>query len=229
MAAPRLLAFKGRMAGKITALIVQKRNKNRVNVYLDGEFAFGLAAIEAIKLHKGQTLGEDEIERLRALDAVEQAHERALTLLSYRPRSADEIRQRLGAAGFSEDAVAAAIERLTSAGLLDDLAFARYWVESRGQFSPRGARALRFELRRKGIPDAVATEALGDLDEAALAYHVGRKRLERLRHLDEAAQRKRLGDYLHRRGFSYEIVSEVLDRLWRGGDQERDEHKDWEG
>ena len=217
------------MAGKITALIVQKRNKNRVNVYLDGEFAFGLAAIEAIKLHKGQTLGEDEIERLRALDATEQAHERALALLAYRPRSADEIRQRLGTAGFSEQAITAAIERLTSAGLLDDLAFARYWVESRGQFSPRGARALRFELRRKGISDAAAAEALDDLDESALAYRVGRKRLERLRHLDEAARRKRLGDYLHRRGFSYEVVNDVLDRLWRDDDQEKDEHRDWEG
>ena len=83
------------MTGTITALIAQKRNKDRVNVYLDGEFAFGLAAIEAIRLRQGQVLSDEEIEHLKALDEIERAHERALNLLSYRPRSAQEIRPQI--------------------------------------------------------------------------------------------------------------------------------------
>ena len=79
------------MAGTITALRYQKRNKNRVNVYLDDQFAFGLAAIEAARLHVGQTLTDDDVVRLRRRDDVERAYERALDFLSYRPRSEAEV------------------------------------------------------------------------------------------------------------------------------------------
>jgi regulatory protein len=217
------------MAGRITALIAQKRNKDRVNVHLDGEFAFGLAAIEAIKLHKGQVLSDEEIARLKALDEVERSQERALNLLSYRPRSAEEIRRRLQSAGFSEHAVEVAIERLTRSGLLDDLAFAHYWVDNRGRFKPRGEHALRHELRQKGLSDAVITEALDGLDEEELAYRAGRKRLQRLRNLDEPTRRKRLGDFLRRRGFSYDVIRDVIDRLWNEFCLEWDGHGDSEG
>jgi regulatory protein len=75
------------MAGTITALRFQKRNKNRVNVYLDGQFAFGLVAIEAARLRVGQTLSDNDVARLQMRDEVERAYERALNFLSYRPRS----------------------------------------------------------------------------------------------------------------------------------------------
>ena len=83
------------MAGTISALRYQKRNKNRVNVYVDDQFAFGLAAIEAARLRVGQALSDDDIARLRRQDDVERAHERALNFLSYRPRSEAEVRRNL--------------------------------------------------------------------------------------------------------------------------------------
>jgi regulatory protein len=153
------------MAGTITALVAQKRNKERVNVYLDGEFAFGLALIEALKLHKGQQLSDDDIARLKALDEIEVAHDRALNFLSYRPRSSEEVRRNLHQKEFAEQTIETVIERLTGAGLLDDAAFARYWVDNRERFEPRSRRALRYELRQKGVPDAAIQAALGDLDE----------------------------------------------------------------
>jgi regulatory protein len=58
------------MAGTITALRFQKRNKDRVNVYLDGQFAFGLAAIEAVRLRVGQTLSDDDVARLQRRPAA---------------------------------------------------------------------------------------------------------------------------------------------------------------
>lgn len=203
-----------RMTGTITALVVQKRNKNRVNVYLDGEFAFGLAAIQAMKLRKGQVLSDADIAQLKTLDEVERAYERALKLLAYRPRSIEEVRQHLRAARFSEEPIETAIERLTQAGLLDDLAFARYWVENRERFSPRGVRALRYELRQKGLSDAVISDALSRLDEEALAHQAACTRLRRLKRADPEIRRKRLEDFLLRRGFAYEIVRDVLDHLW---------------
>jgi regulatory protein len=203
------------MAGTITALVAQKRNKERVNVYLDGEFAFGLALIEALKLHKGQQLSDDDIARLKVLDEIEVAHDRALNFLSYRPRSSEEVRRNLREKEFAEQTIETVIERLTGADLLDDAAFARYWVDNRERFQPRSRRALRYELSQKGVPDAAIQAALDDLDEEDAAYRAASARLRRYARADEETFRKRLGDFLARRGFGYGIVRDVLDRLWR--------------
>lgn len=204
------------MAGTITALVVQKRNKERVNVHLDGEFAFGLALSEAMKLKKGQVLSDEDIAHLQALDEVEVVHERALNLLSYRPRSTDEVRRKLrdSKREFSDTAIEKVIERLERAGLLDDEAFARYWVDNRERFNPRSARALRHELRQKGVSNQVADRVLEDLDEQDAAYRAAQAKVRRYAHADEDEFRKRMGGYLSRRGFSYGVVRDVLDRLW---------------
>jgi regulatory protein len=203
------------MAGTITALVVQKRNKQRVNVYLDGEFAFGLAMIEAMKLSKGQQLSDEDIARLEALDEVEVAKEKALDYLSYRPRSVEEVQRSLLDKDFSPYAVEIVIDKLLEAGLLDDEAFARYWVENRERFKPRSRRALRYELRRKGLSDAAIDPALEDVDEYDAAYRAAESRVRRYRNADEATFRKKMGGYLQRRGFSYSITRDVLDTLWQ--------------
>ena len=87
--------------GKITALKVQKRNPNRVNVYLDDEFAFGLARIVAAWLHIGQELSVDKIALLQAQDAGEVAYLQALHFISFRPRSEVEVHRKLAEKGAS--------------------------------------------------------------------------------------------------------------------------------
>ena len=211
------------MAGTITALVVQKRNKERVNVYLDGEFAFGLAMIEALKLHKGQKLSDEEITQLQALDEIEKAHERALNYLSYRPRSVDEVRQNLSKK-YPESAVEIVIERLERTGLLNDQAFARFWVENRDQFKPRSERALRYELRQKGVSDADIDLALETLDESDAARRAAEEQVRRYRQADEGTFRKRLSSFLARRGFSYGIIRDVVDQLWDERSHQTDMH-----
>jgi regulatory protein len=88
----------------------------------------------------------------------------AARFLEVRPRSVDEVRRRLRDAGYRLDLVVTAIERLTDLGMLDDEAFARAWVESRDRARPRGERALRSELRRKGVVDSIVTDVLGERD-----------------------------------------------------------------
>jgi len=87
------------MGRRITGLRFQKHTAERVNVYLDGHFAFGLPAIEAARLRVGQELSEAEIERLRALDAEQKAYDRAVRFLAFRPRSEAEVRRHLAQAG----------------------------------------------------------------------------------------------------------------------------------
>jgi regulatory protein len=202
------------MAGTITSLVVQKRNKDRVNVYIDGEYAFGLAMIEAVKLRKGQVLSADEIARLQSLDEVETAHERALNFLSFRPRSAAEVRRNLREKEVPDSVIEQVIERLERTGLVDDMAFARFWVENREMSKPRSERGLRFELRQKGVADDAINAALTEINEDDSAYRAALERARRIPRTDKQFFAKRLGDFLARRGFSYNVVRETVDRVW---------------
>ena len=203
----------GKPTKTVTALDVQKRNKERVNVYLDGEFAFGLGMLEAARLHKGQQLTESEIAALTSQDTVEQAYDRALRFLGTRPRSSAEIRRNLTEKETAPAMIEAVITRLEAQGDVDDAAFARFWITNRQQFKPRGSRALRFELREKGIPTNIIDEALAGLDASEAAYQAARDKARQLSKLEPRAFREKLGAFLARRGFDYGAVREVTDRL----------------
>jgi regulatory protein len=200
------------MSGTITELKFQQRNKERVNIYLDGEFAFGLDAVEAAKLRKGQVLSDDEISALRAQDERNRAFNRAVRFLRYRPRSQVEVERNLREKGVADQVISAVVERLERAGYLDDEAFARFWVENREQFKPRGRRALRHELRQKGVGDRVIAQVLEGIDEEAAAWRAIEGRMQQWRTLDRDQLRKKLMGYLSRRGFNYEIISIVFEK-----------------
>jgi regulatory protein len=202
------------MTGKITALKVQKKNRDRVNVYVDGRFALGLPAIAAATLKLGQTLFDEEIEALRAQGELEGAYSKALDYLSYRPRSKAEVTTYLQGRGAPETQIDTIVERLERAGLLDDEAFAQYWVENRERFRPRGPWALRYELRSKGISDKTIEQALASVDVSASAYRAASRKAQQLIRLDELMFVRKLVDYLARRGFDYGTAREVAERYW---------------
>ncbi len=202
------------MAHKITAITAQKRHPQRVNIFLDGEFAFGLARIVAAWLQVGQELTEEDIARLKAADAQEQAYQRTLRYIGYRPRTEAEIRRYLQRRKVAEEHITAILARLRDLNLVDDAAFARAWVEDRITFRPRGRRALRAELRQKGLPEEAIAAVLEDIDEATLAYQAAQKGLPRYRHLAWQAFRQKMSAYLARRGFPYDIVRETVARVW---------------
>jgi len=204
------------MSGVITALKLQTRNKDRVNVYIDGRFAFGLAAIEAARLRRGQWLSDDEIAALQDRDEVHRAHENALHYLEYRPRSVEEVRRHLKGKGTAPDVIEQVIARLLNAGLLDDRAFARYWLENRSDLRPRGERALRQELRLKGISDEIIAEILSEgHDEDEAAYRAAVVQARKVRTADPLEFRRKMEAHLVRRGFSYELAREATARVWR--------------
>ncbi len=205
------------MPGTVTALVAQKKNPNRVNVYLDGKFAFGLAAIEAVRLRRGQVLTEADIERLRTADDVEKAREKALRFLSNRPRSEWEVRQNLLKAGYGDEAIDRVLERLRGVGLVDDAAFVRYWIDNRAQFRPKGEVALRQELRRKGVEREVIDTALEESEHAdhEAAIHAAIAKADRYRQLPREEFAQKLGAYLARRGFDYETVREAVQAAWQ--------------
>jgi regulatory protein len=133
----------------ITAIEPQQRDPERVSVFLNGAFAFGLPALVAVQesLRVGDELSEDQIARLRALDEQAKAVNAAMNLLARRPRSEREIRDRLKRKGYPPETIDAAVAKLEGWRYLDDEAFARFWVENREANKPRGRRLLEQELR----------------------------------------------------------------------------------
>lgn len=208
---------------KVSALRAQKRNPERVNVYLDGEYAFSLARIVAAWLHVGQELSEDRIAQLLDRDSHEKAYQAALRLIGYRPRAEAEIVKKLTEQGFSDAHCDEVIDRLRKAGLVGDDQFARQWVDNRITFRPRSRRLVAAELRQKGVAEESIEQALDELPgEDHLAYDAAKRVAMKWSHLDREAFHKKLVGHLARKGFGYEAISSVVRQIW---DEIREEQR----
>ncbi|MCY4526580.1 MAG: RecX family transcriptional regulator [Anaerolineaceae bacterium] len=197
----------------ITALQVDKRKRDRVNVFLDGARAFSLASTLAAGLGAGQPLDDAAIARLQQEDEVARAVDQAVRFLGYRPRSVAEAGRNLRRKGFTDGAISAALERMTQQGWLDDLAFARFWVEERLRFRPMGRRALAYELRQKGVEAEIIDTALADVDSLDAARRAARKSLRRRRGETQEKLRRKLWDSLQRRGFEADLCRQVVEEI----------------
>ncbi len=144
---------------------------------------------------------------------MERAYQAGLRFLAYRPRSRQEVRQRL-ARRFSADVVQEAVARLEERDYLNDAAFARFWRDSREAHRPRSAALIRRELQQRGVARELAEDAVAGLDDDDSAYRAGRRRLRTQQGVDETTFRRRLGDYLRRRGFSGGVARRTVERLW---------------
>jgi regulatory protein len=202
------------MARIITGLKAQKRNQRRVNVYLDGEFAFGLERIVAAWLYVGQELSEEKIASLQDEDGREAAYQKALNFIQYRERSEAEVQQHLKEQNLSEEIAEQVIERLRRSGLVDDQRFAHAWIENRTEFHPRSRRALAYELRQKGIDSGAIQDALQDVDEEQLAFQAAVKQFRKFQSLEWPDFRQKMLGFLARRGFNYEVSASAAARVW---------------
>lgn len=203
----------------------QVRNQDRVNIYLDGRYAFSLAVAAALGLKIGDTLTEGQIAERQAKDSLEKAKDQAIRYIVQRPRSISEIGRYLKRKGYDEPQIEQVINRLRELDLLDDSAFAEYWIEQRLTFKPRSQMALRYELQQKGVSRDVMDELLNEVDEVAAAQDAAQRKLNTLRRLPEDQFRAKLGGFLQRRGFRYETIRQVVDDLWR--DIEETSQEDW--
>ncbi|PDW03074.1 hypothetical protein CJ255_10845 [Candidatus Viridilinea mediisalina] len=209
--------------GTITAIKAQVNDPQRVNIFIDGEFALGIGlnTLANEGLWVGMELDEAAWMRLEAAAQAEQALRIALRMLDRRPHAAAEVRQRLRQKGATPASIEQALVRLTELGLLDDAAFSQLWVEQRQRQRSRGIHALRDELRRKGVDRATIEQTLAQSDasdpeaEAERAEALARHLLPRYAtSRDKATFQRRLGGLLQRRGFSLAVISPILGILW---------------
>ena len=202
------------MAKRITALKAQKHNPDRVSVFLDDEYAFGLYRVVAAWLEVGQELDEEKIRQLTQSEVSEKAYQRAVNLLSFRVRTETEIRRNLNKHDTPDSVIEDVIDRLRRNNLVNDLQFAKTWVDNRSEFRPRGRRALQSELRQKGVDQEIIEEALSGLNEEALAYQAAKKNVRKYLRFEQPEFRKKLLGFLARRGFNYGIAAPVVEQVW---------------
>ena len=207
---------------RVTALHVQKRRNDRINVHLDGAFAFALPLTVANQLHEGQILSADEITALQAAALGAGAKEDALRLIARRPRSIAEVERSLRNKGYDESLITQVVAHLQEVGLLDDLAFARYWVEQREAFRPRSVLALRQELQQKGVDRELIAHLLPEVDELASARRLAERQAARWQRLPYEAYQARMVAFLQRRGFPYDIIQEITDNVWQALERDRE-------
>lgn len=205
---------------RITALEPQANNPERINLFVDGRFMLGVSAAIVLQmgLHVEEEISQDQLEQLRNEEAEQQAVDRAFNFLSYRPRSREEVRRYLLRKQTPPQTVEAALTRLDRLDFVNDRAFAGFWIENREQFSPRGSRALKNELRMKGVDREVVDELVDEGQDEQRALLAGRKKAMSLAHLpnmDYATFRTRLGSFLLRRGFGYEVATRTVKALWQ--------------
>jgi regulatory protein len=210
---------------KITAIQAQSRLRKhlgtRVNIFLDGSFAFAIDAEVAreANLRIGKYLQPEEVEALEAEDGAAKALALAINFLGYRARSSHEIRERLARdENWSDETIARVLEKLTALNLVSDRAFAQAWIESRSRSKPRGSRALRQELRQKGVGrediDAALQETVPDdateIENALAALQSKARQWERLEGRER--EQKMLG-FLGRRGFNFGVARSAVKKL----------------
>lgn len=201
---------------KITSIQVQAKRRDRFSVFLDGEFAFGIHQDVLLKsgIAQGDELDSGQIEKILSLEERRAAKEKAMRLLAVRPRSNKEIADRLHQAKFPDKVIDWVIPELERVGLLNDLEFAKMFARSRMITKPVGEFLLRRELAQKGLSEeqieAGVEEAYAETDELKVARNIATRRKKRYSALDEVKAKKRLSDFLIRRGFSWEIVKDII-------------------
>ena len=203
---------------KVTAIRIGKGRKKRVKVSLDDRTAFSLEAEVVIEegLRVGRELSAGRIEALARSDHFHRCLNAATHYLSYRPRSEFEVRERLQRRGF-DDSIELVIARLKERGLVNDMDFARFWKENRDSFSPRSQWLTKLELRQKGIADDIINQVVDTINDDDSAYRAAISKARSLSRSDYQSFRRRLGEYLKRRGFGYGVINHTVERLYQEG------------
>lgn len=219
---------------KITLIEVQKKNPHRFNIYLDGQFAFGADEdlVVDYRLIKGKVIDQSLLEKLLFETEVGKLMERMYGLFNIRQRSEKEIRDYFRIKNFelrikhkeliSDLIIEQIIKRLYQKKLLNDKEFAKVWVSSRSK--KKGMQAVKSELYKKGIDKEIIEEAVSSQYSACLpggqairqesvADELLSKRWSRLQNLSPLERKKKAYEFLLRRGFEYELVKEVVEKL----------------
>ena len=162
---------------------------------------------------------EENQKGIKIIQNIDKLLQKAIKFISIRPRSQKEILSYLQRkSSKNQEKQKIVLRELLNLGLVDDEAFVDWWLEQRATFRPKGKRALKMELRFKGIERDLIERSLAEkVDEEALAKKSALKKMFSLKGLPPEAQKEKLIGFLSRRGFSWEIIRKTLDEIRQKG------------
>jgi regulatory protein len=194
--------------------IQQQKNKNRVSVYLDNKYGFGidLDNFVILKLKVGQELTDKEVEKAVKTAEYQKTLDKLLRFAMVRPRSEKEVTDYFRRKKVHESITDKLTEKLRHLELIDDLKFAKWWVDQRQNFKPKTKRILKIELTKKGIVREIINTILDEtpIDEAKMAQDLLTRKAYKWKGFPvrEAKQKKSI--YLAGKGFSWETINRVI-------------------
>lgn len=200
----------------IITKIEPQKNIERVNIYIDGEFAFGLMKEIQYKygLTKDMEIDKDFIDKVLLEEEQFKAKNIALKFLSHRQRSTKEIVDKLKKKEFDDSIIHMTLDYLKRYKLVDDLEFAKSFMKDKTNLNKYGPAKIKFELYKKGISKEIIDEVIDDYDdEYSIALELAKKKIRSYKKDDKNAIYRKLGGFLGRKGFSYECISKVLKEL----------------
>jgi regulatory protein len=200
----------------ITDIKPQKK-KNRVNIYINGKFSFGLDLenFVVLGLKVGKELTQEEIEEIVKKADFSKTFDKVIRFAMTRPRSKKEISDWFRRKEVHESMHAELFNKLTRLELLDDTKFANWWIAQRTNFRPKSKMALTMELRQKGIDKDIIKEVLSEsgIDELTLAKQLVEKKRRAWERLEPQDKKKKITYILGSKGFGWDIIKEVFKTL----------------
>lgn len=199
---------------KISKIETQKKNKDRLNIYIDDAFAFGLSVDVFVKynLKKDQEIDNEFIEEILLAEENNKAINLGVKYLSYRQRSIKEVKDHLKRKGYEESIVQITIDYLVEKKYLNDLEFAESFIRDKSYLNKYGINKIRYELMNKGISKEIIARTLkfDDDEEYNNAMELAHKKMKSYKKLDRDSIYRKLGGFLQRKGYRYDTVSKVI-------------------
>ena len=209
----------------VTAITQQKKDETRYNVFINGEYAFALPMQDILyfKLKEGREVPEETIEYIQNSLIYIKAQDTALHYIGYKMRTVKEIRIKLAEKEFSEDVMERVIEFLEKYGYADDREYCRKYIREKLRMKPKSGYALKIELKQRGISSRIIDEVMAEteVDEEGDAFRWLERKNRGIWPPQDDKQKKKLYDFLLRKGYSYDIIGEAfrqMDEAYGGED-----------
>ena len=209
----------------VTAITQQKKDQTRYNVFIDGEYAFALPMQDILyfKLKEGREVPEETIEYIQNSLIYIKAQDTALHYIGYKMRTVKEIRIKLAEKEFSEEIIERVIEFLEKYGYADDREYCRKYIKEKLRMKPKSGYALKIELKQRGISSCIIDEVMAEteVDEEGDAFRWLERKSRGIWPPQDDKQKKKLYDFLLRKGYSYDIIGEAfrqMDEAYGGED-----------
>ena len=201
---------------EITSVEKNKKNKDRLSVYIDGRFSFTISEEDyiSLNLYDKTEINEETVEYIKDTLNFREAKSRAVRYLSLKLRTEREVREKLLNEGYDPDCTAKVIDELKAIGYINNKLYAQKYIFDRSKLKPLSKRMMRLELLSRGIPEETADEVLADwkVEDSVVAESLLKRKFGKYDMSDEKTLRKAYMFLVHR-GFSRETIKEALNDL----------------